>query len=90
MLYILDYKMAHTNMKKMLDSAVLLYLMIFDIFSTLVFECWNYLMKGQFIGGNIWLRIWNKYKKQKTPTIFYMQKTPHTYNIGALYVVVME
>lgn len=44
------YETAHANMKQVLDSVVLLYLMIFYIFSTLVSNHWN-LMKGQFIGG---------------------------------------
>jgi len=45
--------MAHTNIKTVLDSAILLYLMIFYIFSTLVSNYWNSLMKGQFIEVNI-------------------------------------
>lgn len=42
---ILDYEMAHTNMEKVLHSAIL-YLMTFGIFSTLVSNCLDYLMKG--------------------------------------------
>lgn len=45
------YEAAHTNIKQVLDSVVLFCLTVFYVFSALVSNHWNYLMKRQFTGG---------------------------------------